>query len=212
MFACAVIAGSYFTGYTGVYFLIPAIILVTAYVYLLASRKMRWRYRDILELAAKPVEETQDGFTTRPFPAGVAEYTREELIRFGNYLSKNLIAFPFIEKERILFLINGTTRFLFRRPNAQQDTFVTFDFKGNIAVNIAKNDYKKYKAELTFDQLCASLGSLFKTFLQFYQEGKKDRIIPMIEEYVSRIHNARPEPDPSTQIKTESKSGNHAGH
>ncbi len=98
-------------------------------------------------------------------------------------------------------MINGTSSFLFRKPKIQNDTFIAFDFAGNVSVNIAKKDYRKYKADLTFDQLCASLGSLFKTFLKFYQEGNKDRIMSLIEEHIPRVLSSTHDSDPSIPIK-----------
>jgi len=59
----------------------------------------------------------------------------------------------------------------------KKDTYVTFDFNGNVSVNIAKKDYQKYKEEFTFDQLCSSLGNLFIEFLELYLKGKSREII-----------------------------------
>ncbi len=190
IFTCVAIALSYFTDYKGPYFFVPAAALLMVYAYFLITKRLRWRYRDILELAAKPVNETADGFTARPLPVGTAHYTKEEIIHFGKYLSKNLIAFPFIEKNRIYLMINSSGIFFYRKPKIQKDTFISFDMGGNISVNIAKKDYKKYRTELTFDQLCKSLGNLFKTYLNLYQEGEQDRIIPMIDRHLSGLRNA----------------------
>ena len=93
LLACVALAASYLTDYKGLYFLIPASGLILAYLYLLATHKMTWRYRDILQLAAKPINETADGFTPRPFPAGTASFTKEEMIQFGNYLAMYIILF-----------------------------------------------------------------------------------------------------------------------
>jgi len=57
------------------------------------------------------------------------------------------------------------------------DTHVTFDFAGHVSVTIAKKDYQKYTEELTFDQLCSSLGSLFIEFLELYQKNQSREII-----------------------------------
>jgi len=54
---------------------------------------------------------------------------------------------------------------------------VSFDHSGNFAVQISKSDYRQYKEQITFDQLCAALVDLFKRFLQYYRQGKESRIL-----------------------------------
>jgi hypothetical protein len=185
MFTCLAIAASYLTAYKGVYFFVPAVILITVYLYYVFSGRMRWRYRDILEIAARPVNDDRNGFTPRPFPAGKAEYTREDLNGLGKYLTSHLIAFPVVTEDGIVFMIKGTSRFLFRKPDIHRDTYIVFGNDGRIAVNMAQNDYKKYRSMLTFDHLCASLGQVFKTFLGLYREGKEEQIISFIKEQIS---------------------------
>jgi len=68
----------------------------------LYTKRINWRYREILELAANPVDESADGFTPRPFPAGEAKYTKEEIIRFTKFMIKHVIAYPFVEKNRVV--------------------------------------------------------------------------------------------------------------
>jgi len=160
--------------------IIPLIIL---FFYTLFSKKTTIHYKKILELAAKPVDDTANGFTQRPYPAGEATYTREEIIGFAKYLNKRLISISYIEKNRVVLVIAGNElKYLWTyRPCYQKDTYVSFDFSGNISAQIANSDYTKYKDELTFDKLCESLGDLFKTFLDFYQKGERDKIVDLIE-------------------------------
>ena len=156
-----------------------ALILLIGEMYVLFSKKINWRYREILELAANPVDESADGFTPRAFPAGEARYTKEEIIGFTKFMIKHVIAYPFVEENRVVLVVpeNMFVYMLFLKRGYKKDTYVTFDFKGNVSVTIAKKDYQKYKEEFTFDQLCASLGSLFIEFLELYQKGKSREII-----------------------------------
>jgi len=160
------------------------------FFYKLFSKAMQPHYRQILELAAKPVHEVADGFTSRPYPAGEAEYTREEVIRFAQFLTKHCIAVGYIEADRVVLVISGYEfKYLFFiKPDFQKKTYVSFDFSGNISVNIAKREYEKYKDELTFDKLCESLGSLFTTFLDHYRRGESKKIIDIIFNEMSRSH------------------------
>lgn len=160
-------------------FVIGMIILGGGLIYIMATRRMKWRHREVLELAARPVSGSADGFTSRPFPAGEASYTKEELNAFTKFVLKHGIAFPNKEEDRTVLIINENIfrHFLIKKKGVQKDTYVAFDADGQISVNIAEKDYKKYKEELTFDQLCQSLGNLFKEFLSLHQQGQEKKII-----------------------------------
>jgi len=138
--------------------------------------------RQILELAARPVVEMNDGFTPRPFPAGSVNYTREEILGFAKYLGKQLIAINYLDEDRVFLVIEANEMNLIklRKPDFQRETYISVDFSGNVSVNIAKKDYNKYKDELTFDQLCTSLADLFKTFLYHYVNGEPHKIMEII--------------------------------
>ncbi|MFC2164991.1 hypothetical protein ACFLT2_08355 [Acidobacteriota bacterium] len=159
-------------------FVIGMAILGGVLIYIMATRRMKWRYREVLELAARPVSDSADGFTPRPYPAGEASYTNAELMTFTKFLLKHGVAFPKNQEGRTVLVINESLfrHFLFRNKDYQKDTYVAFDSDGHISVNITEKDYKKYKEELTFDQLCQSLGNLFKEFLLLHQRGE-DKII-----------------------------------
>ncbi len=57
------------------------------------------------------------------------------------------------------------------------DTRINFAFGGNVSANISEKDYKKYKNELTFDQLCHSMGNLFIEFFDYFKSGESSKII-----------------------------------
>lgn len=160
-------------------FIIGMVILGGVVIYIIATRRIKGRYREVLELAARPVSGTADGFTSRPYPAGEARYTKDELKAFSKFALKHRIAFPYNEGDRTVLNINENMfiYFLIKKKNYQKDTYVAFDSDGHISVNITEKDYKKYKEELTFDQLCQSLGNLFKDFLLLHQGGESKKII-----------------------------------
>ena len=158
---------------------VGAMILFIGEIIILAGKRISWRHREILELAAYPVEDSADGFTPRAFPAGEACFTKEEINEFAKFMIKHVIAYPIIEEDRVVFVIpeNMFLYILLLKGDYTKDTHVTFDYKGNISVTIAKKDYQKFKEELTFDQLCASLGNSFIEFLELYKQGKSQEII-----------------------------------
>jgi hypothetical protein len=159
-------------------FAITSALFLFAFVFVLISKRINWRYKEILQLAAKPVTGTTDGFTSRPFPTGPAEFTREDAIELASYLKKNVTAFPFIEPDRVVLVIPEYmwVYMLFFKRSYEKGTYVAFTDSGQATVRIAKNDYRKYREELTFDQLCVSLGDLFKQFMQWSREGTPEKI------------------------------------
>jgi len=151
-------------GFTGMYFIL--------------TRKIKWRYREVLELAALPIKDTLNGFTGRPRATGKADVTNEELKSFSKFIAKNMIAIPYQKDSTTIFLLAMKLKHKLGIPDDYSKySYVSFDLNGNISVNISKNDYLKYKDQLTFDQLCESLGQLFIEFLELYKKGESVRII-----------------------------------
>jgi hypothetical protein len=156
-----------------------AVVTYIVFLWALFTRRIKWRYREMLELAARPVASSDDGFTARPYPAGEASYTRAELSGFARFLLKNAIAYPYIERDRAVFVVprNMLLRLLGLERRYSDATYVSFGFSGNVTVHIAKKDYTQYREELTFDELCRSFAELFEEFLRLYRQGRSDRII-----------------------------------
>ena len=147
--------------------------------YNIFTRKVKWRKREILELAAFPVNENTNGFSERPKPVGKKDFKHNEILEFAHFLSKKLIAIPYIEKDQVVMTITKKyVPHLFNFKNSyNNETYVSFNFNGEISVNISKEDYQMYKDTLTFDKLCDSLGNLFKEFLEFFKKGESSSII-----------------------------------
>lgn len=160
-------------------------------VYLMASQKGKWKGRNIFELAARNVNETVNGFTERPRPAGNVRYSKSELFGFADYMRKNLIAIPFIENDRIIFVpvkMGDEYSFLLGLAgNYQYHSWISFDFNGNVSASIAKKDYLAFTEELAFDQLCDSLGKLFIEFMEYYKKDETERIFHRIKSVNSGI-------------------------
>ncbi|MBN1163550.1 MAG: hypothetical protein JXB45_03150 [Candidatus Krumholzibacteriota bacterium] len=153
--------------------------------FLLLTRRFKWRGREIMELAALPVEELGDGFTERPRPAGKIEYSPRELLEFSEFLGRKLIAMPYRESDKIVFVPVTMARSMIHAYNPfhdyTRDSWVSFDNRGNVSVNIARRDYYSYQDELSFDQLCESLGNLFVDFLRMHRRGEEVRIMDRLD-------------------------------
>lgn len=151
-------------------------------ILLYRNMKINARFRRILELAARTVTTSHDGFTPRPLPAGSAPVSRDELIGFARFLKKNGIAFPYSDETGVMLALKDQSSFLFGRPRENRDSYVAIGFDGRVTVNLARKDYRKFKEELTFDRLCRSLGDVFKMFLIQYRKGEGRKIIASLQE------------------------------
>ena len=145
------------------------------------KKKLKYRGREILELAAWDVEEGPESYTERPRPAGVVEYSKYDIIDLGNHLKKILVCYPFLEETRVVLvpIKMGEEFELLYKPNYDylSKTWIAFDFEGQVSVHISRKDYLDYKDDLAFDHLCESLGLLMITFADFYMRGDKVRIM-----------------------------------
>jgi len=145
---------------------------------LTSTRKIKWRHRDVLELAAMPVKDVSNGFTSRPRPTGKADFSEVELKGFTRFLRYHLIAIPHLEENRIVFSLDMTFKHKAGLlKNYLMHSYVAFDFDGNVSAFISKNDYLKYQNQLSFDQLCQSMGNLFIDFLELFKKGEGIRVI-----------------------------------
>jgi len=158
------------------------VLFMTLMVIFSMQRKMKWRTREMLELAAMPVNEIGNGLTTRPMQAGRMDYSPEELRSFTAFIRKRLIAVPVKEQNRIIFVINIPMGRLLAFGGKYQDrTWVAFEHEGNVTVNISQSDYFMYKDSLSFDKLCRSLGELFMDFMEQFRKGEESRIIEQLD-------------------------------
>jgi hypothetical protein len=150
-------------------------------MYLNFTRKLKWRGREILELAANNIEQTDGSFTERPMPAGKVSFSRKELEEFAKYFQKHLLGLVYWEQNRVVFmpLKYKNEYFALYNPNYDytEKTWVAINYNGNVSVNISKKDYLDYLEDLMFDELCNSLSDVIIDFLQLFIDGKESRII-----------------------------------
>jgi len=156
-------------------FYIPAI-------YAVFSKKVIWRGREILELAAMPIDDTSNGFTSRPRPSGKVETSQEETTAFAAFMLKYHVAYPYIDGKKTSFVMikdwyRSYRHILGFAGDISKETWVSIDYSGNVAVNISRQDYYNYREDLSFDQLCESLANLFVDFLMLYKKDESIRIM-----------------------------------
>jgi len=150
-------------------------------VYMMATGKGKWKGKNVFELAARDVSETVNGYTERPRPTGKLNYTKSDLFGFAEFVRRNLIAIPYIEKDSIVFVPvkmgDEYTFLLGMAGDHRYHSWISFDFEGNVSASISKKDYLAFTEELAFDQLCDSLGKLFIDFMEYYKKNETERIL-----------------------------------
>lgn len=155
-------------------------------MYLNFTKKLKWRGREILELAAYNVEHTDGNFTERPMPTGKISASKSELNDFAQFFQKQLLGLAYWEESRIVLmpLKYKNEYFALFNPNYNyhEKTWVAINYNGNVSVNISKKDYLDYREDLAFEELCNSLGDVIVDFLQLYIDGREVRIIDKMNE------------------------------
>lgn len=157
------------------------IIELAVLVYIMATGKLKWKGREILELAAMNINETNNGFTERPKPLGKIDARPGDITGFCSFLKSHLIAVSFAESTQTIIVPimmgNEYKLPLGLSSDYSQSTRIIIDKENNVSAVISKKDYLKYKEALSFDQLCESLGQLFMVFFEHYQRGEETRIM-----------------------------------
>jgi hypothetical protein len=143
--------------------------------------KLRYRGRDIMELAAQPVEGAENGFTGRPYPVAKIDVNPGQILSFEKFVRSNLMALSYIGDDKVIFvhIIPGKAP-IFRSGQSidiQDKTWVAFEFDGNVVVNIARQDFDRFIDRLSFEQLNESLGNLWIDFFELFQDGKQSMIL-----------------------------------
>lgn len=155
-------------------------------IYLALTRKSKWRGREVFELAAEPIEDTGNGYTSRPRPVGKVDYGPQQMRSFARFCSRHLIALPYLTSKNITLVLvkmgDEFGRLLGLSGDYRDATWVNFDVDGEVSVHIAQKDYLDYREPLAFDQLCISLGQVFIDFFDLYNKGEGVRAIDRMDE------------------------------
>jgi hypothetical protein len=149
--------------------------------YLALTRRLKWRGREVFELAAESIEEIGDGYTHRPRPVGKVTFSPQQIQAFSRFCARHLIALPYVAGQNTTLVPikmgDEFSRLLGLSGDYRNATWVNFDQNGEVSVHIAQKDYLDYRESLAFDPLCASLGQLFIDFCEQVNKGEGVRII-----------------------------------
>ena len=70
-------------------------------MFLVFSRKLKWKGRELFELAAMNVEDVADGYSPRPHPAGKIEATKKQILSFAGFMQKQLWYLVMLKPSRL---------------------------------------------------------------------------------------------------------------
>ena len=167
-----------------VFFLILVYVFWIWLAYLVFRKKLKWRGREIMELAARDVEEGDDSYTDRPRPAGIISGTRSDITDFALYLKKNIIFMSYLEDYRVILVPVKMGKEFFHLYKSSYDpineTWIAIDFDGNVSIHISRKDYLDYQQNLSFDKLSESLGAVVIQFYNQFSKHEEVRILDLI--------------------------------
>jgi hypothetical protein len=132
--------------------------------------------RRLFRLASERINNTGNGFTERPFSAGKAEYSKDELLGFVRLIQGYYVARPFYYESYICLAFSMNTSLVVIKEGTEV-SHVNFGYDGSITVKISDKDYRDYNEKLSFDQLCRSVADVFTRFLDYYKAGMEQRIL-----------------------------------
>ena len=130
----------------------------------------------LFKLAAREITDETNGFTDRPYYAGKHSYTRDRIIGLASFLEEKKICRAEFQGSGIRFIFSMGISPL---SNKYKDTlsYVDFGDDGSLNVFISERDYKQYKKQYTFSQLCELMGKTFLRFAEYYVNNNEKRII-----------------------------------
>ena len=144
-------------------------------------KNLKWRGREVFELAAETVETATGGYTNRPLPAGESPVSFHKVNAFTGFAQRKMIALVVKEPGRILFFpVKENKDFIPMirlRHNMDQMTYVAFDRDGHATVQISEEDYLDFRQDYSFDLLCAAMGELFISMIEQYANGEEKAIL-----------------------------------
>jgi hypothetical protein len=130
----------------------------------------------LFKLSARQVFSEGNGFTDRPYTAGSHSYNRDELIGFATFLEgKKICLAEYPDKGIKLIFSMGISPLCKKYRN--RISYVMFKDNGELTVFISEKDYKQYRKQYTFDQLCEMMGKTFLRFAEYYKINKEQRIL-----------------------------------
>ena len=157
------------------------ILVVVLYIILfwpkLSAQERLYSYsRRLFKLASDLIDDANGGFTNRPFSGGKIDIRDTDLKGFISFMEGKFIIRAY-KKENVYYLgfSMGASPLVVDDP--LEISHVRIDEDHKLSVSISGFDYRQYKENLNFDQLCQSMSEVFLRFIEYYKDGKESRIV-----------------------------------
>ncbi len=163
-----------------IHILVVALFIILFWYRLSAQERLFSNARRLFKLASGLINETHGGFTRRPYSIGKVNISDMELKGFINFMEGKFVTKTFVNDNVYhLGFSMGKSPLVVNDP--LEISYVRIDSERNLSVNISSFDYKQYKEKLSFDQICHSMAEIFERFIDYYKQGKEDRIMNEIK-------------------------------
>lgn len=130
----------------------------------------------LFKLSARQVYDEKNGYTSRPFNAGKHPFKKEDLIGFSAFVEDKKICLCLFPGNGARFIFSmGKTPLVKSRQEGLSHVF--FNSNGDLSVFISAEDYKQYRKQYTFDQLCENMGTTFLRFAEYYKTNNERKIM-----------------------------------
>jgi hypothetical protein len=130
----------------------------------------------IFKISARTIHDERNGFTERPFKVGKHPFEKNDLYGLSAYLESKKVCIASFPGNGVKYTFSmGASPLLKRRQSELSHVF--FGSNGDLTVFISKHDYKQYRKQYTFDQLCKMLGETFLRFADYHKSNNEKRIL-----------------------------------
>jgi len=130
----------------------------------------------LFRLAARELEDFGKGLTNGHYQAGKHPFARNEVIGLASFMEQKKICVTEMSDSGIKFIFSMGISPLKKRK-IDQLSYVAFSNEGTLSVFISKNDYRQYRNQYTFNQLCEMMGKTFIRFAELYKNRSETMII-----------------------------------
>ncbi|MDX2444874.1 MAG: hypothetical protein QNK30_13845 [Bacteroidales bacterium] len=159
-----------------IHILVNVLFIILFWPRLSAQERLVTNARRLLNLASSMINDTSGGFTSRPYSGGKISISNMDLKGFIKFMEGKYIVKAYV-KEDVYFLGFSMGVSPIIEDDPLKISHVLIDREKNLSVRISAFDYKRYKMSLNFDHLCQSMTEVFVQFIEYYKQGREDRII-----------------------------------
>lgn len=130
----------------------------------------------LFKISAVKLVDENNGYTERPFTGGKHSFNEEQLFGFAMFLEGKKIVLAEYADNGVKLIFSMGISPLSNRSGGKV-SYVMLNNDGSYSVFIAQHDYRQYRKQYTFDQLCKMMGDTFLRFAKYHAGNNENRII-----------------------------------